>query len=193
MIAAAAIFAIAAASYKGARSVGLRGGNFIRAWWIPAAAMVLAAAAVVVADQMQTLHTPQGGPIAFIKTYWAYALWSGVQQLLLQGFFLSRFSALSSNKRQAAFIAALLFALAHLPNPVLTPVTLFWGLAACLLFFNYRTIYPLAVAHAILGIAVAITVPGHVDHNMRVGLGYLTYRNHPQKTPPTPVALNHLP
>jgi hypothetical protein len=32
------------------------------------------------------------------------------------------------------------------------------------------------VTHAILGICVALTVPGPVDHNMRVGLGYLTYR-----------------
>jgi hypothetical protein len=36
------------------------------------------------------------------------------------------------------------------------------------------------IAHAILGITVAITVPGPVDHNMRVGLGYLTYDPHKQ-------------
>ena len=34
------------------------------------------------------------------------------------------------------------------------------------------------MAHAILGITIAITVPGPVDHNMRVGLGYLTYNPH---------------
>jgi len=31
------------------------------------------------------------------------------------------------------------------------------------------------MAHAVLGITVAIAVPGPVDHNMRVGLGYLRY------------------
>ena len=77
--------------------------------------------------------------------------------------------------------AACLFSAAHLPNPLLTPVTLLWGFAACLLFLRYRNLYPLALAHAILGIAIAITIPGPVDHNMRVGLGYLTY-GHAHKT-----------
>ena len=57
-------------------------------------------------------------------------------------------------------MAALLFALAHLPNPILAPITLIWGLAACLLFLRYRNLYPLMIAHAILGITIAITIPG---------------------------------
>jgi hypothetical protein len=73
-------------------------------------------------------------------------------------------------------VTAVIFALAHLPNPILTPVTLLWGLAACLLFLRYRNLYPLAMAHAIFGICIAITIPGPVSHNMRVGLGYLRYR-----------------
>ena len=52
------------------------------------------------------------------------------------------------------------------------------GLTACLLYLRYRNLYPLMIAHAIFGIAIAITVPGPVDHNMRVGLGYLTYNRH---------------
>jgi hypothetical protein len=36
------------------------------------------------------------------------------------------------------------------------------------------------LAHAILGITVAITIPGPADHNMRVGLGYLRYNPHRQ-------------
>jgi membrane protease YdiL (CAAX protease family) len=68
-----------------------------------------------------------------------------------------------------------MFAFTHLPSPILTPVTLICGVASCLLFLRYRNIYPLALAHAILGISIAITIPGPVDHNMRVGLDYLTY------------------
>ena len=75
-------------------------------------------------------------------------------------------------------MASLLFALAHLPNPILAPITLIWGFAACLLFLRYRNLYPLMMAHAILGITVAITIPGPVVHNMHVGLGYLTYNPH---------------
>jgi hypothetical protein len=55
---------------------------------------------------------------------------------------------------------------------------LIWGFVACLLFLRYRNLYPLMMAHAILGITVALTAPGPVVHNMRVGLGYLTYNPH---------------
>jgi hypothetical protein len=127
---------------------------------------------------MHTLRLPTGGPVAFITTYIAYAIWTGVQQFLLQGLFLLRFLRVIRSATAAALAAAALFAAAHLPNPILTPVTLVWGIVACLLFLRYRNIYPLMIAHAILGITVAITVPGPVDHNMRVGLSYLTYSPH---------------
>lgn len=79
----------------------------------------------------------------------------------------------------AAMAATGLFGFAHLPNPILTAVTLIWGFAACLIFLYYRNIFTPALAHAIFGISIAITIPGPVDHNMRVGLGYLTY--HPPR------------
>jgi membrane protease YdiL (CAAX protease family) len=66
-----------------------------------------------------------------------------------------------------------------LPNPLLTLITLVFGLASCLFFLRYRNLWPLAVAHAILGIAIAITIPGPIDHNMRVGIGYLTWVDRP--------------
>jgi hypothetical protein len=113
-----------------------------------------------------------------VGTYIAYAVWSGVQQFLLQGFFLVRFLRLIPGSWQAALVAAALFASAHLPSPFLAPITLIWGFVACLLFLRYRNLYPLALAHAILGITIALTVPGTLDHNMRVGLGYLTYDPH---------------
>jgi membrane protease YdiL (CAAX protease family) len=98
-----------------------------------------------------------------------------VQQFLLQCFFLSRLRRLLPGARCAAAVAAVIFAFAHLPSPILVSVTLLWGFAACLLFLRYCNLYTLAIAHAILGITIAITVPGPVTHNMRVGLGYLTY------------------
>ena len=102
-----------------------------------------------------------------------------LQQLLLQGYFLARTLRLVPNANVAALLTASVFALAHLPNPILTPLTLIWGLAACLVFIRARNVYPLAIAHAIFGICVAITIPASVLHNMRVGLGYIEYRPHP--------------
>jgi len=157
--------------------MGLRRRNFFRSLWIAAVALALALAAALVAARLHTLRL-LGGPVWLIENYWAYMIWAAVQQFLLQCFFLARLLRLVPSPRLAAFTAALIFACAHIPNPILAPITLVWGFAACLLFLRYRNLYPLAIAHAILGVAVAITIPGPVDHNMRVGLGYLTYNPH---------------
>ncbi|MGB9407277.1 MAG: CPBP family glutamic-type intramembrane protease [Terracidiphilus sp.] len=173
-VAAAAIAAFASTSFEGFQAMGLRRKNFLRSLWIVGLALLVAAVAVLLAARLHTLRPP-GSLIQFIDKYWAYALWASVQQFLLQCFFLSRLLRLLPRAKLAAVVAAAIFAAAHLPNPILMPVTLLWGLASCLLFLRYRNLYALAMAHAILGITIAITVPGPVDHNMRVGLGYLTY------------------
>jgi hypothetical protein len=162
-------------SFDGWRAMGLRVAGFLRSVWVVGVALLLAGVAVAFAVKLHTLHLP-GGATMIAKRYWAYAIWAFLQQFLLLDFFLLRFLRLLPRGRTAVLAAAGLFAFSHLPNPVLTPVTLVWGLAACLLFLHYRNIYTLGVTHAILGICVALTVPGPVDHNMRVGLGYLTYR-----------------
>jgi len=177
MTAAAAVVWFTWVSFDGTRAMGLRGKNFLRSLWIAGAALAVAGAAMAAAAELGTLRMPDG-VLAFLGTYCAYAVWSGVQQFLLQCFFLLRFLRLIPSRRGAAMTAAALFAVAHVPNPILAPVTLLWGFVACLLFVHYRNLYPLAIAHAILGITLAMTIPGPVDHNMRVGLGYLRYGHH---------------
>jgi hypothetical protein len=70
------------------------------------------------------------------------------------------------------------FALAHLPNPVLVPMTALWGFAACLIFLKYRNLWPLGMAHAIFGVCAAVSLPATLTHTMRVGSGY--WRFHPR-------------
>jgi hypothetical protein len=123
---------------------------------------------------MHTLRSP-GGFSAFFNRYAGYMVFAIVQQALLQSYFLLRFLRLTRRPQTAALAAAAIFSLAHLPNPILTVCTFVWGLAACLFFLRYRNLYSLSIAHAILGITLAICVPGPVIRNMRVGLGYLTY------------------
>ncbi|HLI04059.1 MAG TPA: CPBP family intramembrane glutamic endopeptidase [Terracidiphilus sp.] len=183
--AVAVIAAIMAVSFDGLRTMGLRTSNFFGSFWVVGAALAISAAAVLIAARLHTLRQPENTRL-LIEAFWLYAIWSGVQQFLLQCFFLSRLLRLLPGPRQAAFTAALLFAIAHLPNPILSILTIIWGTLACLIFLRYRNLYPLAIAHAILGITIAVSVPGHVDHNMRVGLGYLKYHRR-QRLLPLPV------
>ncbi len=185
-VAAAGVLALISASFEGFAAMGLRRENFLRSLWIAGAALLVAGAAMIVAAHFHTLKLP-AGPLAFLETYCAYAVWAGVQQFLLQGFFLLRFLRLIRGARLAALAATGLFALAHMPSVFLVPATFVWGLATCLLFLRYRNLYALALAHAILGVAVAMTIPGPVDHNMRVGLGYLHYSQHRHAHRPNPL------
>jgi membrane protease YdiL (CAAX protease family) len=163
--------------FPGWQTLGLRIANLARSLWVAGVALSIAAIAILIAARARTLNLP-ATPALFIQRYWGYALWTFAQQLLLQDFFLLRLLRLMRSPRLAALAAAAIFSLAHLPNPILTVITFVWGLAACLLFLHYRNLYPLALAHAILGIAIALTIPGPVTRNMRVGLGYLTYGRH---------------
>lgn len=174
LVAIGFIAAVTCLSFEGLEAMGLRIENLSRSLWIVGVAVALAAGAVFVSGTLHALRLP-GGPSQFFENYGVYTVWAFVQQFLLQTIFLSRLLRLVPNTKLAAFLAALIFALAHLPNPILTPVTLVLGLASCLAFLHYRNLYSLALAHAILGISIAVSIPGPVDHNMRVGLSYLTY------------------
>jgi membrane protease YdiL (CAAX protease family) len=164
-----------ALNFKGWDALGLRRRGFRGSVWIVGAAIAASLAAGFVSAKLGALHVPPR-PELFVKRYWLYAAWAFIQEFLLLDFFLRRLLRLMGNKTAAALVTAGLFALAHVPNPVLMPLALAWGLIACAVFLRWRNLYPLGMAHAILGICIAVSVPGPMDHNMRVGLGYLKYR-----------------
>jgi len=161
-------------SFESWKAMGCCVAGFWRSSWVVGVAVLLAAVATFFASTMHTLHHPVG-PAEWVMAFGGYTVWALTQQLLLQGYFLARLLRILPNPNVAAALSAVVFALAHLPNPVLTPLTLIWGLTACLVFVRTRNVYPLAIAHAIFGICVAITIPASVLHNMRVGLGYIEY------------------
>jgi hypothetical protein len=118
-----------------------------------------------------------------------YIVWSIMQQFILQSYFLLRLLRLLPGKAAPVIVASVIFSLAHLPNPILAPITLVWGLIACVLFLRYRNIYALGIAHGIMGLCIAVTVPNSLHRHMRVGLGYLRY--HPRWQDRRPISKNH--
>jgi hypothetical protein len=163
-------------------ALGMTTAGFLRSLWVVGVAVLGAGAAIAAAHWLHTLHRLHG-PTPLLSHVWGYLVWAVMQQFLLQSYFLWRLLRIMRSRRAAVLAAASLFAIAHIPNPVLTPVTLVWGVLACMLFLRYRNIYTLGIAHGILGLALAVTVPNSIHHHMRVGLGYLRYK-HPVRRPP---------
>lgn len=161
-------------SFEGWRALGLTHHGFLRSLWVPVVALVLAWIAILVSRSLGASHEPASMG-DWVRRYGAYSIWALLQAFLVLDFFLLRLLRRVPSRVAAVVVTALLFTSAHIPNPVLMPLVLVWGLIACVVFLRYRNLYTLGMAHAILGIAIAVSVPGPVDHNMRVGLGYLTY------------------
>ena len=105
---------------------------------------------------------------------WQYFVWALIQEFILQSFFFTRCEELFGSSA-AVWTAATLFAVAHLPSPILTTFTLVGGLFFCEMFRRYRSIYPIGFVHALLGLTIAMTMPDTLLHHMRVGIGYLRY------------------
>jgi membrane protease YdiL (CAAX protease family) len=121
-------------------------------------------------------HQVPANPTWFpsFRSIWGYVIWALIQEFILQSFFFIRFEQLYGSSRPV-WMAATLFAAAHLPSPVLTVATFVGALFFCEMFRRYRNIYSLGVAHAMLGLTIAFVLPDSLLHHMRVGLGYLRY------------------
>jgi membrane protease YdiL (CAAX protease family) len=105
-----------------------------------------------------------------------YAVWAFEQEFILQSIFFLRLEAVLGPRR-AAIGAAALFALVHIPSPVLTVFSFFGGILFCEMFRRWRNLYPLGIVHGALGLTIAASLPDRWLHHMRVGIGYLILRS----------------
>ncbi len=105
----------------------------------------------------------------------AYILWGLFQQYLLNGYFVNRLLEFShdSRGRFAPLGGALLFAAAHLPNWFLVAVTFAGGYLAARVYLKYRSLYPLAVAHGLIGYVLLRITPDWIAAGFLIGPRYL--------------------
>ena len=157
--------------------LGLGWRGLLSSLWILPAAITAAILGILLARAAGTFHDLYKPDLAHVG---GYVLWTIYQQFLLQDYFMPRLTRLLSTDA-AITLAAVLFAVAHLPNVVLTVATLAWGAISCALFRKYRSLLVLGIVQGLLGLCVAVCVPDVFLHHMRVGLGYWHY--HPVAAP----------
>jgi len=157
-----------------ARELGLRLPSLKGAAWILTSGLI-AAAGIVAGAGLMGENFPANTTWPTVNGAWQYAIWGMVQQFILQSFFYVRLESVLGSSR-AVLATAFLFSAAHIPSPVLTVATLLGALFFCEMFRRYRSIYPLGIVHAMLGLAMAASFPDTLLRHMRVGLGYLHFR-----------------
>jgi len=97
--------------------------------------------------------------------------WGLGQQFALHTVFLREAQATLS-RTAGIWLAALLFAALHLPNPFLTVMTGLGALAWCWIYDRHPNLLPMAVSHALLTLAILYAFDDRVTHRLRVGAGF---------------------
>ena len=150
-----------------ARSLGLDLSGVLRESWLLGATVVLALAILSAAYFSGSLHRLWG-----LRHPWIggaiYICWAFVQEFMLQCFCVPMLRALVS-RVSSLLLAGVAFAVFHLPNPSLTLVAFFAGVAFTAIYARRKNLYVVALIHAVLGLTLAVSAPDEWFHELRVG------------------------
>jgi hypothetical protein len=168
-VATAAVVALAFARAITSGEWGLTRAEFVPALkWSAALTAVAALVIYAAGSRLGTWHTPRNpwGTLAVLIP------WALGQQFALQIVFLREAQAITS-KSGGIWLAALMFAALHLPNPFLTLVTGISAVAWCWIYDRHPNVLPLALSHALLTLAVLSAFDAAITGRLRVGVAYL--------------------
>jgi membrane protease YdiL (CAAX protease family) len=99
-------------------------------------------------------------------------LWALLQQYGLQGYINRRAQIVFGPGAKSILLTALLFSLVHLPNPMLSALTLIGGVVWAAVYQREPNLFALAISHTFASITVALALPPEVMNSLRVGFKY---------------------
>jgi membrane protease YdiL (CAAX protease family) len=159
---------------ESARDVGWRFDNFVEAarlLAVPMFSFVVLFVCVGLYTSNLNFARWEGGQSLFGVPAFSL-LWGPLQQYALQGFVNRRAQLVWGRGWTSMLVVAFVFALLHLPNPLLTLITFAGGLLWAWVYQRAPNLFALGISHGLMTWALVSSVPPTALHNLRVGFKY---------------------